>query len=185
MYYDLEQEGIVFPYYYGNHFVGAQVRFIEPRVKEDGSLWKITTLPGTRLGLLFGLWNQDKFITDIKAVVVCEGYFNALSLQQAFNARYGGVSHNPWRFVATSGSGLSDHQAEALKELKEKGFKIVGAFDTDSAGLKGLNKMIEKECITHYSLTNDTEKDWNDILKESGPKGLAKLFLQSVVKNEQ
>ena len=184
MYYDLEQEGIVFPYYYGNHFVGAQVRFIEPRVKEDGSLWKITTLPGTRLGLLFGLWNQDKFITDIKAVVVCEGYFNALSLQQAFNARYGGVSHNPWRFICASGSGVSDHQAEALKELKEKGFKVVAAGDTDEAGLKMIKKMTKIGCITHYSLTNDTEKDWNDILKAEGPKELAKIFLSNTQKVE-
>jgi hypothetical protein len=176
VYYDIEEEGIVLPYYFGSHFVGAQVRFIKPRIK-DGDEWKITTLPGTRIGLLFGLWNQDKFITDIKAVVVCEGYFNALALQQGFNIVYGGVANNPWKFISASGSGLSDHQAETLKDLKDKGYRVVLASDTDDAGFKMLKKAAKIDCITHYAFTGDTEKDWNDKLKELGHKGLAKFFL--------
>ena len=182
MYYDIEQEGIVFPYYYGSHFVGAQIRFIESRVKEDGTPWKITTLPNTRLALLFGRWNQESFITNTKAVVVCEGYFNALSLQQAFNVKYDGVANNPWRFICASGSNISDHQAETLKELKEKGFKIIAAGDTDEAGFKMVKKMTDKECITHYAITGITKKDWNDLLKENGHEELAKIFLSCVKK---
>src|ERR1035437_2166846 len=166
LYYDMDDEGIVFPYYFGSHFCGAQIRFLKERVREDGSAWKITTLPGTRLGLLFGMWNQDSFLTDIKGVVVCEGYFNALALQQAFNISYGGISHNPWKFIASSGSGISDHQAETLKELKEKGYKVICAGDTDEAGFKMCQKLKDKECITHYAFTADSERDWNDILKE-------------------
>lgn len=182
LYYDIDNEGIVFPYYFGSHFCGAQVRFIEPRVKEDGDEWKITTLPGTRLGLLFGMWNQEKFLTDIKGVVVCEGYFNALSLQQAFNSCYGGIASNPWKFIAASGSGLTAHQAETLKDLKDKGYKIICASDSDEAGLKMVCKMKEKECVTHYSLTGDSEKDWNDILRELGHKELASIFLKNISK---
>ena len=180
IYYDLEQEGIVFPMYFSSHYVGGQVRFIKPRVQEDGDEWKITTVEGTRLGLLFGLWNQDKFITDVKAVVVCEGYFNALSLQQAFNLRYGGVANNPWKFVCLSGSGLTDHQAETLKELRDNGYKVIAAGDTDEAGYKLMNKLLNKQCITHFAFTDDETKDWNDFLREMGHKELAAYFLSRV-----
>lgn len=182
MYYDLDNDGIVFPYYYENHFCGAQVRFIQERVNEDGSKWKITTLPGTRLGLLFGMWNQAKLMPNIKGVVVCEGYFNALSLQQAFNIKYGSISSNPWKFICTSGSGVSDHQAEALKILKERGYKIVGGFDTDDAGFKGLAKMITMGALTHFSSTSEIGVDWNDIVQRDGHGGLAKLFLANIQK---
>lgn len=182
MYYDVEEEGIVFPYYYENHFCGAQVRFLEPRVKEDGEPWKITTLPGTRLGLLFGGWNQAKLFPHIKAVVVCEGYFNALSLQQAFNIKYGGVTNNPWKFISTSGSGVSNHQAETLKDLRQQGYKVICAFDTDDAGVKGLKKMMDNEVLTHYSLTMEVGADWNDLLKRSGHADLAEIFLRNICK---
>jgi hypothetical protein len=181
-YYDIENEGIVFPYYYGQHFCGAQVRFIETRLQDDGKEWKITTTPGTRLGLLFGLWNQDNFLTDIKVVVVCEGYFNALSLQQAFNHRYGGVSRNPWKFCCASGSGVSDHQAETLKDLKDKGFKVICAGDTDEAGFKMIAKMKERECITHFATTGDPSKDWNNLLQDMGHDELAAYFLSCINK---
>ena len=166
--------------YFSSHYVGGQVRFIKPRVQEDGDEWKITTVEGTRLGLLFGLWNQDKFITDVKAVVVCEGYFNALSLQQAFNLRYGGVANNPWKFVCLSGSGLTDHQAETLKELRDNGYKVIAAGDTDEAGYKLMNKLLNKQCITHFAFTDDETKDWNDFLREMGHKELAAYFLSRV-----
>jgi hypothetical protein len=182
MYYDLNEEGIVFPYYVENHFCGAQVRFIEQRVNEDGSTWKITTLPGTRLGLMFGMWNQGKLMPQIKAIVVCEGYFNAVSLQQAFNLKYGGISHNPWKFICSSGSGVSDHQAEALKVLKEQGYKVFGGFDTDEAGFKGLRKLIDANALTHFSSTAEVGVDWNDILQRDGYEVLAELFLANMQK---
>lgn len=180
MYYDLDMEGIVFPYYYENYFCGAQIRFIEDKINADGDPWKITTLPGTRLGLLFGMWNQSKLMPHVKAVVICEGYFNALSLQQALNIRYGSVSRNPWKFICASGSGVSEHQAETLRNLKDKDYKIVGAFDSDEAGLKGLKKMIDGGCLTHYSITKDNEKDWNDVLKETNHAALAQIFLNNM-----
>lgn len=180
MYFDIEEEGIVFPYYFENQFVGAQIRFVEERVRDDGSSWKITTMSGTRLGLLFGLWNQSKMMANVKAVVVCEGYFNAMALQQAFNLKYGGISHNPWKFCCTSGSGVSDHQAESLRLLKEQGYKVFGAFDADEAGIDGLKKMIDGGCLTHYSSTLDPNNDWNDVLKSSNHADLANLFLKNV-----
>lgn len=181
MYYDIEKEGVVFPFYFDNHFCGAQTRFIVPRVHPDGEVQKMDTMPGTRLGLLFGLWNQSHFVTNIRAVGVCEGYINALSLQQAFNHKYSGIVNNPWKFICTSGSGIATHHKETLKELKNQGIKIVAALDTDDAGMKGLKKLKEADAITHYALTGRTE-DWNDLLKEMSQDALAEYFLSTVKK---
>ena len=180
MYYDIDDKGIVFPYYFGEHFVGAQCRFLKERVKSDGDIQKIDTIPGTRLGLVFYNWNQGPFMTNVKGVIVCEGAFNALSIQQALNLAYGGVHRNPWRVIACSGSGASEHHTEALKELKEQGIKVVAASDTDEAGLKMLLKMKNADCLTHYALTMETGVDWNDKLKELGHDAFAKWFLGQV-----
>ncbi len=180
MYYDLEEEGIVFPYYFENQFCGAQVRFIKERINEDGDKWKITTLPGTRLGLLFYGWNQAKLMAQIKGIIVCEGAFNAISIQQAFNKRYGGLSRCPWRVIACSGSGATEFQTETLKELREQGYKIIIAADTDEAGIKMFNKYREAGAATHYAFTNDTTKDWNVLLKELGHDEFATFVLKSI-----
>jgi hypothetical protein len=180
MYYDLEDEGIVFPYYYENYFCGAQVRFIKERVTEDGDKWKITTLPGTRIGLLFYGWNQSKLMAQVKGVIVTEGAFNAIGIQQALNVAYGGISANPWRVFACSGSGASETQREALRELKEKGYKVVIAPDTDEAGIKMYEKFAEFSSITHYAFTGDTEKDWNNCLQEKGHRDFAKFFISCI-----
>jgi len=179
MYYDLDNNGIVFPYYYDNHFCGAQVRFIEERVNEDGSSWKITTLPGTKLGLLFYGWNQSKLFPQVKGIIVTEGAFNALALQQALVSAYSNISNCPWRVFALSGSGVSTHQAEVLRELKEKGYKVVAAPDTDEAGIKMYQKLYEADAITHYAFS-DVGLDWNDQLKARGFKDLAKYFISCI-----
>lgn len=180
MYYDLKEEGIVFPYYVENQFCGAQIRFIDARINEDGETWKITTLPGTRLGLLFYGWNQSKLMAQIKGVIVTEGAFNALSIQQALNQAYSGVSRNPWRVIACSGSGATELQRETLKELKESGLKVVIAPDTDEAGIKMFGKFSESGAASHYAFTNDTDKDWNDLLKEMGHQDFAKFVIKSI-----
>lgn len=180
MYYDMKEEGIVFPYYVENHFCGAQVRFLNARLNEDGSEWKVTTIPGTRLGLLFYGWNQGKFLAQVKGLIVTEGAFNALSIQQALNVIYNGVAHNPWRVIACSGSGATEHQAEALKQLKDSGLKVVVAPDTDEAGMKMYQKFQEADCVTHYAFTGDTTKDWNDVAKDLGPAEFAKFVIRNI-----
>lgn len=182
LYYDMEREGIVFPYYFDNHFCGAQIRFIKSRVNKDGDEQKIDTLPGTRLGMLFGLWNQSRFLTDIKAVGICEGYFNALALQQAFNVKFGGVAKNPFKFICTSGCNVSKHHQEALGELLQQGIKVIGAYDADEPGLEGIAKMVKNGCISHYSTTQDTDRDWNDMLRQHGHDALAEMFLKNISK---
>jgi hypothetical protein len=179
MYYDVEREGIVFPYYLDSHFCGAQTRFVKSRVHSDGEIQKIDTLPGTRLGLLFYGWNQSRFVGNVKGIIVTEGAFNAISINQALNLVYGGIANNPWRAVACSGAGVTKHHKETLKELKEQGLKVVVAADTDEAGANMLNKMKSAEACTHYAFTGHTE-DWNEKLKELGHKEFARFFFSCV-----
>jgi DNA primase len=180
MYYDMHKEAIVFPYYYGNVFVGAQTRLLKSWINEDGDETKILTVPGTRLGLVFYNWNQEAFVTKIKGVIACEGAFNAIAIQQSLDKLYGSILKNPWKVIATSGCGTTPHQIETLKNLKEAGIKIVCAFDSDEAGLKGLAKMVREDVATHFALTEDNEVDWNDLLKQNGHEEFAKMFLQSI-----
>ena len=180
MYYDTERKGIVFPYYYSNVFVGAQIRFLKVWTDQNGDERKIDTIPGTRLGLVFYNWNQEKFVTDIKGVIVTEGAFNALAIQQSLNQIFGGIVNSPWRVVACSGSGISGHQKETLRELKEQGLKIIAAPDSDEAGIAMLEKLKEAGSISHYALTLDEKKDWNDVLKEMGHTEFVKWFMKQV-----
>jgi len=178
MYYDTERDGIVFPYYFENVFVGAQTRLITPWVR-DGDEVKVLTLPGTRLGLVFYNWNQSSFVTDVRGIVLCEGAFNTLAIQQSLDVLYGGVLKNPWKVVATSGCGTTTHQIDKIRELKEAGIKVVCAFDSDEPGLKGLAKLKKEDILTHYALVEDTELDWNDVLNEKKEE-FAQFFLGSI-----
>jgi hypothetical protein len=182
MYYDIDRNGVVFPYYFGNHFVGAQTRFIVSRRLDSGDEQKMDTMPGTRLGLLFYGWNQSRFMGNVKGVVVTEGAFNSISINQALNAAYGGISRNPWRAIACSGSGATEHQKEAIKELKQQGLKVVMAPDTDEAGQKMLKKFLDHGAVTHWAITGDMSKDWNDLAKELGRKEFAKFFFSCIKK---
>lgn len=175
MYYDSNRNGIVFPYYLNNMFVGAQIRFIEPRTDEDGNSWKITTMPGTRLGYLFWGWSQQSFSTSVKYVVVAEGAINAASLQQAFNKRYGNLLKNPYRCVSTSGASVTKYHVDKLNELIGYGLKVISAFDNDEAGIKAFERMAKDGACTHYAFVDEDGKDWNDILR-CGDADLASYF---------
>ena len=181
MFYDTETEAIVFPYYFGNVYVGAQKRLLTPWVKEDGDITKVITVPGTRTGLLIYGYNQDHLMSHVKNIVICEGAFNALSLQAALDAVYGGTAKNPYKCVACSGSGASKHHREIFKDLKDIGYKIICCPDNDEAGIKMFDKYVDSEAITHYALTDD-RADWNDKLQELGERGLAKYFLERLKK---
>jgi hypothetical protein len=176
MYYDSDQEGIVLAYYMDSTFVGAQVRFIEPRKLEDGSPWKITTLPGTRLGYLFWGWSQNPLPQQVKYLVVTEGAFNAAALQQALNTRYGGILSNPYRCIASSGSGASEYQRDKLRDVLATDVKVIAAPDNDSAGLRMLEKIQNSAACSHFALVEEDGKDWNDKLLELGDLELAKYF---------
>lgn len=180
MYYDVNREGVVFPYFYDSVFCGAQIRFVEPRTDENGDVRKIDTIPGTRLGLLFYNWNQQRFNPSVKGVIVTEGAFNALAIQQSLALVYPSILSNPWKCIACSGSGLSKHHLETLKELKDRGMKVILAPDSDQAGLKMLRKATEADAITGVAMTMESEVDWNDLLIAVGKERFVKHFLKSI-----
>lgn len=182
MYYDSNRKGIVLPYYLENTFVGAQIRFIQPKLMEDGKEFKITTLPGTRLGYVFWGWSQNPFPSTVKYIIVTEGAFNAASIQQALNSKYGNILTNPYRCIALSGSGVSNYQSDKLKELIASDIKVIASPDPDDAGFKMLDKLRERDACTHYSLIDQDKTDWNDKLKELGHTGLMNLFLRNLRK---
>ena len=107
MYYDVDREGIAFPYFFGDIFVGAQIRFLSPWEDKEGRIRKIDTLPGTRLGLVFQGFSQTGFMANIKGIIVVEGAFDMQALQQAFYAAYGGATICPWRVISCRGSGAN------------------------------------------------------------------------------
>jgi hypothetical protein len=184
IYYDIERNGIVFPFYFDNAFCGAQTRFVIPKIHSDGEVQKMDTLPGTRLGLLFYGWNQSRFIGNVKGVIVTEGAFNAISINQALNLAYGGINNNPWRAISCSGAGATKHHQETLKELKEQGLTVVIAPDTDDAGMNMLRKFKSADAATHYALTESTE-DWNDKAKQLGMLAFASFFMSKVKKIDE
>ena len=179
MFYDMQQDGIVLPYYYENTCVGAQVRFIRPREK-DGKTWKITTIPGTKLGKLFYGWNQAELPQSVKYLVITEGAFNAIALQQTFNRHYGGATKNPYRFAAASGSSIGSYRADVLRDEIERGKRVILAADPDQAGVKMLEEAIKDGCITHYTTSTTDGVDWNDILKQDGEDALKLEFLSNL-----
>lgn len=180
MYYDTQREGIVFPYFYEQTFVGAQVRFIKPFEDYDGRVRKIDTVPGTRLSYLFYGWSQLSMLPHIKGIIITEGAFNSLAIGQALNHVYGGVLKNPWKCIALSGSGASKHQTDTIRELKESGLKVVMAADSDPAGEKCFEKFLKVEAITHYAFTEDSTLDWNDVSKQMPKEEFARWFLGKV-----
>jgi 5S rRNA maturation endonuclease (ribonuclease M5) len=180
MYYDSESDGIVLAYYMQSSFVGAQVRFIEPKTLEDGSSWKITTMPGTRLGYLFWGWSQNPLPPQVKYVVVTEGAFNAATLQQCLNKKYGSILSNPYRCIAASGSGASAFQKEKLKELVDNGIKVIIAADNDDAGMKMLEKLQHFGSCTHYAISPEDGLDWNDLLVKYSQEDLLRIFLKQL-----
>lgn len=178
MFYCTEREGIVFPYYYEFTCVGAQVRFIEPR--EDQS--KITTVTGTKLGKLFYGWNQGELPRNIKYLIIAEGAFNSIAIQQTLNKHYGSALKNPYKSIAASGSSIGKYRSEVLRELIVEGYKIILAPDSDEAGRKMLEKAIDEGCITHWTRTDDKVLDWNDVLKTDGPDALKSQLLGNLRK---
>jgi hypothetical protein len=185
IYFDTKYKGIVFPCYYDKIFCGAQTRLLKPwedvvegKVKKT----KIVTIPGTRTGLLFYNWNQTDFPSNIKTIVVVEGGFNCIAVEQAVLAKYKSFLRSPIKVIASSGSQLTKHKMEVFKGLKDKGYKIILAPDADEAGIRMLQKCNDNDCITHYALPEDTDYDWNDYY--SANKGdFLKWFIGKRVKS--
>lgn len=181
MYYDVFRNGIVFPYFYDSYFVGAQTRFITPRIDVDGHVQKIDTMPGTRLGLLFYNWNSTFIPPQVRGIIITEGAFNCKSIEQSLNRLYGSMLKNPWKCIAASGSGASQHQRDLMKDLKDKGYKVIVAPDADEAGVHMFEKFSKSDSATHYAFPEKDGEDWNDVMKSMGKDSFSRYFISRII----
>lgn len=156
--YDLFRRGIAQILYRGDIIVGSQVRIIDPK---DGP--KVMSLKGTQRSLALWGWNgNDYLLQGVKVVFLTEGVFDALSIRLSFK------NNSTIRVISTLGCGTSKEQIELLQQIREKGIKLICAFDGDEAGVRGRNFLIKNKAIDGYiDHPILLEKDWNKLLIES------------------
>lgn len=156
--YDYKREGIAQLLYKEGIIIGCQIRLINPQ--EDQS--KIISLKGTKKSLSFFGWNCDFInLKGIDVVFVTEGAFDSLSIKTIFK------KNKNIKAIATLGCKTSKIQIEYLKKIKERGIKVICAFDGDEAGIEGRNLLIKEKAI-NYFIDNKGCEDWNDILIKKG-----------------
>lgn len=142
---------IIIPYFYKQRVVGWTARSIN-----EG---KPKYLSDQQPGYVFNLDNQDY---NRKYVIVCEGPFDALSIDG----------------VAIQGSEINDTQSFLINRL---GKNVIVLPDRDQTGLKIVKQAIEKNWSVSFPDWEHTIKDANDATKKYG-----KLYtLYSILKNKQ
>ena len=182
MYYDADYNGIAFPLYFEGYFCGAQIRLIEPwKVKGSTKKIKMITIPGTKSSLLMYNWDQAPFNRPYRGIIITEGAFDCLAIEQSLNDQYGPFK-NPWKVMAMNGSACSDHHLKTIKGLKDAGMTVVLAADYDKAGFKMMAEYKKADAITHIATTEEHKVDWNDKLKELGSKEFARFFIKRIAK---
>ena len=139
---------IIIPYYYKNEIVGYTARSWEPDVKPK--YW--SNHPADFV------FNLDQQKPDSQFVVVCEGPFDAMSIDG----------------VSVSGAEISDLQVDQIDRLQRE---VIVVPDTDRAGRKLVDRAIEAGWTVSFPVWQETCKDINDAVVKYG-----KLFvLQSIL----
>jgi 5S rRNA maturation endonuclease (ribonuclease M5) len=145
--YNLHRRVIV-PYYYQGDLVGYTARAIEDGIKPK--YW--SSHPAD---FVFNLDNQTP---DRKFVVVCEGPFDAMSIDG----------------VAVSGSEISDTQIEQIDRLQRE---VVVVPDRDRAGRKLIDRAIEAGWTVSFPVWQETCKDINEAVVKHGKLFVLKCIL--------
>lgn len=118
---------------------------------------------------IYGL-NIVKGISDLKNIIVVEGYIDAISLHQY------GINNA----VASLGTAFTEHQARLLKRFANE---IVIAYDSDAAGqaatLKGLS-ILEKQGCSVKVLRLPSGKDPDEYIRKEGSESFKKLVNNSM-----
>ena len=141
---------IVIPYYYRGQIVGYTARAIEDGVKPK--YW--SSHPAD---FVFNLDNQK---ANSKFVVVCEGPFDAMSIDG----------------VSVSGAEISDTQAEQIDRLQRE---VIVVPDNDRAGKKLVDRAIELGWTVSFPVWMETCKDINDAVIKYGKLFVLKSILTS------
>lgn len=139
---------IIVPYYYKNEIVGYTARTWESDVKPK--YW--SSHPADFV------FNLDMQKSDSKFVVVCEGPFDAMSIDG----------------VSVSGAELSDTQVEQIDRLQRE---VIIVPDTDRAGRKLVDRAIEAGWTVSFPVWQETCKDINDAVVKYGKLFVLKSIL--------
>jgi DNA primase len=139
---------IVIPYYYKKQIVGYTSRAIADGIKPK--YW--SSHPADFV------FNLDQQRSDSKFVVVCEGPFDAMSIDG----------------VALSGSEISDTQIEQIDRLQRE---VIVVPDTDRAGRKLVDRAIEAGWTVSFPVWQETCKDINEAVVKHGKLFVLKCIL--------
>jgi len=152
--YDTYRNGIAQIIYRGETIVGSQIRLITPTQDQP----KMMSIKGTQRSLALWGWNGNEFLLNkVKVIFLTEGVFDALSIKLAFK---GDVTVKSF---ATLGCNVSKEQLELIKTIRDKGIKVICAFDSDEAGIKGRKFLLKNHAIDGY-IDNENQEDWNSLL---------------------
>ena len=141
---------VIIPYYYQGNLVGYTARAIVDGVKPK--YW--SSHPADFV------FNLDQQTPDRKFVIVCEGPFDAMSIDG----------------VAISGSEISDTQIEQIDRLHRE---VIVVPDRDSAGRKLVDRAIEAGWSVSFPVWQETCKDVNEAVVKHGKLFVLKCILDA------
>jgi DNA primase len=142
---------LIIPFYYQTKIVGFTARLLR-----DG---KPKYISEQQPGYVF---NIDRQLNNRKYVIVCEGPFDAISVDG----------------VALLGSEIHEHQKQLINQLQKE---VIVLPDRDIAGKKLINQAIENGWSVSFPDWEDEVKDANDALLKYGRLGT----LYSIIKSKE
>lgn len=164
--YDRFRSRIMIPIISRNIIVGFGGRLL---TKEENQAKYVNTAKTeifNKGNLLFGLDKARSAIIKKSYVVICEGYFDMISLYE------NGITNS----VATLGTALSEFHIAKLKRLTNRFYLC---YDSDSAGIKAAYRsipMMLKNGIAASIVTLSNGKDPDSFVRENGKE----LFLKRI-----
>jgi len=141
---------IIIPYYYRGELVGYTARAIEDGIKPK--YW--SSHPADFV------FNLDMQKSDSKFVIVCEGPFDAMSVDG----------------VSVSGAEISDTQVDQIDRLQRE---VIIVPDTDRAGRKLVDRAIEAGWTVSFPVWQETCKDINEAVVKYGKLFVLKSILEA------
>lgn len=141
---------IIVPYYYKGEVVGYTARTFTDIVKPK--YW--SSHPADFV------FNLDTQKPDWKFVIVCEGAFDAMSIDG----------------VSLSGSEISDIQVEQIDRLQRE---VIVVPDADKAGIKLIDRAIEANWSVSFPVWQESCKDINEAVNKYGKLFVLKSILSA------
>jgi 5S rRNA maturation endonuclease (ribonuclease M5) len=139
---------VIIPYYYRGELVGYTARAMSDDIKPK--YWS-----NHPADFVFNLDNQK---SDSKFVIVCEGPFDAMSVDG----------------VSVSGAEISDTQVEQIDRLQRE---VIVVPDTDRAGRKLIDRAVEAGWTVSFPVWQETCKDVNEAVVKYGKLFVLKSIL--------